>query len=79
MFCWPNVQWTRGYAQIYLERGWTGFSDAQGVALIENLPASATTSFSALHVDYRMSGGGSLELVAGATLERTITLERRPD
>jgi len=36
---WPNVHWSIGYSQIFLERDWRATSDAAGWAAIENLPA----------------------------------------
>jgi RNA polymerase sigma-70 factor (ECF subfamily) len=35
---WPNVHWSIGYSQIFLEREWNAATDATGRAAIENVP-----------------------------------------
>lgn len=36
---WPNVHWSIGYAQMFLEREWQALTDAAGRAEIVNIPA----------------------------------------
>lgn len=36
---WPNVRWRIGYSQIFMGRSYEGVSDAEGRAVVTNLPA----------------------------------------
>ena len=42
---WPNVHWTIGYSNIFLDRTWVAVTDVEGVALVENVPGGDVEHF----------------------------------
>jgi hypothetical protein len=81
---WPNVHWTMGYSQIFLERSWLARTDRFGRATLENMPPLPMTMYSVEHEDYRMpmqTGDNSrsawFELAVGETLNASLTMEGR--
>ncbi|MEM8713229.1 MAG: hypothetical protein AAGG01_19975, partial [Planctomycetota bacterium] len=39
VYCSPNVRWSGGYSDIFLDRTARSKTNAQGLAILENLPA----------------------------------------
>jgi len=81
---WPNVHWSIGYSQIFLERNWFAVSDARGRALIENLPPGdegLSVQHPELCLPLRVAARGVAErraeaaLLSGQTTELELRLE----
>jgi hypothetical protein len=81
---WPNVHWSNGYSQIFLDREWSAVTDNSGHAEIENLPADEerlAVVHGSLCLPMRVTSWGAsrrdaeAQLVAGETTPLELRLE----
>lgn len=86
---WPNVQWSIGYSQIFLEREWNAITNAEGVALVTNMPAEdaayfAVTTDEGYLMPLRERGANEsrsalADLAPGETAEVTLRMDPPED
>lgn len=79
---WPNVRWRIGYSQIFMNRTYAGVSDAEGRAVIANLPAGrcwygVTHERWEVPQDEQGSRSLSIELKSGEQSTITVRLQLR--
>jgi hypothetical protein len=79
---WPNVHWSSGYSNIFLDRQWIVATDAEGHAVVENLPPGKE-NLAVIHSKFclptQTTSWGAKRREADATLTagQTTTLELR--
>jgi len=84
---WPNIHWSIGYSNIFLDRTWQAVTDDDGVALLENMPGEGLTFLGVTTKEgYLMpltkdgsDRGVSVELAPGETASLTVRMDQPED
>ena len=52
---WPNVHWASGFSNIFLDQEWTAVTNANGTALLSNLPANLDEGVAVIAKGFQMA------------------------